>query len=90
MPESKCKVPERRCVGCMESKAQSQLFRIAKTPDGIVIDTEGRSPGRGCYICKNRECIDKAVKKNGFAKSLRSTVNKDELQRISQVLSELL
>lgn len=90
MPESMKKVPMRRCVGCMESKPQSQLIRIVRTTEGMIIDLEEKSPGRGCYLCRNQGCLEKALKKNGFARSFKSSVNKDELQRLSQRLAEIL
>ena len=57
------KVPLRRCLGCLESKPKNELYRIIKTKENeILLDETGKLNGRGAYICKNGECLDKAIK----------------------------
>ena len=57
------KVPQRTCMGCMETKDKKELIRIVKNNDGnIFIDLKGKANGRGAYICNNIECLDKAIK----------------------------
>ena len=57
------KVPQRTCMGCMETKDKKELIRIVKNNEGnIFIDLTGKANGRGAYICNNVECLDKAIK----------------------------
>ena len=57
------KIPERKCLGCMQSFPKSSLIRVVRTPDGeITLDTTGKKSGRGAYICKSTDCFKKAVK----------------------------
>ena len=42
---SEKKVPERRCIGCMQSKPKSELIRIVASEDGLHIDISGKMPG---------------------------------------------
>ena len=57
------KVPQRRCIGCFESKPKNELIRVVRATDGkICVDKTGKINGRGAYICYNVECLEKAIK----------------------------
>lgn len=57
------KTPLRRCIGCMEMKPKNELVRVVKNKEGeISLDLVGKAPGRGAYICKNKDCLVKAKK----------------------------
>lgn len=73
------KIPQRMCTGCMEMKPKKELIRIVKNSDGEVsIDVTGKKPGRGAYICRNIECLEKAVKQKRLEKNLEKKID-DEL-----------
>ncbi len=47
----------------MEMKPKKELVRVVKNSEGNVsLDTVGKAPGRGAYICKDIECLNKARK----------------------------
>ena len=75
-------IPSRRCIACRTSFSKTDLIRFAVTKDGLQFDSNGQLPGRGLYICRNERCINAAFSKNCFAKSLRRSVSKDELNRL--------
>ncbi len=57
------KIPMRMCLGCREMKPKKELIRIVKDKDGKVsLDTKGKSPGRGAYICPDASCFARVVK----------------------------
>ncbi len=57
------KIPQRRCVGCNESKDKTALIRVVRTAEGEVsLDFTGKKSGRGAYICKQVNCFKKARK----------------------------
>lgn len=62
------KIPERMCVACREMKPKNMLVRIVNTQDGVVVDTTGKVNGRGVYLCKCKQCIERACKQKNFAK----------------------
>ncbi|MFO7941475.1 MAG: YlxR family protein [Bacillota bacterium] len=69
---SRKKIPLRRCVGCGERKEKMSMIRIVRTPQGeLEIDTKGKTPGRGCYVCPDEKCISAALSKDRLARSLR-------------------
>ncbi len=64
------KIPMRMCLGCGEMKPKKELVRIVRSPEGdISIDLTGKKSGRGAYICKNAECLEKARKARKLEKS---------------------
>ena len=79
------KIPTRLCIGCQEQHLKKELIRIVKSPEGeFFFFFSGKKSGRGAYICRNRECFDKAVKEHRFAKSFKCPIDKtifDELEK---------
>ena len=69
------KKPTRRCMGCNESKEKNELIRIVKSQEGkIEVDLTGKKNGRGAYICKNEECLDKVIKSKRIEKIFEQTI----------------
>ncbi|MBL4934895.1 YlxR family protein [Clostridium sp. YIM B02515] len=70
------KIPQRMCTGCMEMKPKKELIRIVKSNDGkIFVDLTGKKPGRGAYICRNDECLLKAIKAKRLDKNLETKID---------------
>lgn len=66
---------ERTCVGCRRRRPKAEMLRVCKRKDGAVfVDSSGKSPGRGCYVCPDGDCISEAGLKGGIARGLRSDV----------------
>ncbi len=71
------KIPLRMCVGCHEMKPKAELVRIVKTPTGeLKFDSTGKLNGRGAYICRCKECLDKAQKANALSRAFSMNVDK--------------
>ena len=57
------KVPQRQCIGCRVSRDKKDLVRIVRASDGTIsVDLKGKANGRGAYLCKDPECLSKAIK----------------------------
>ena len=57
------KIPQRKCIVCQDRDSKKELMRIVKNKEGeIFLDPSGRANGRGAYICKDTECLKKAIK----------------------------
>ena len=57
------KVPMRTCVVTHEKYPKKELVRVVRTPEGnICIDETGKANGRGEYLKKDKEVIEKARK----------------------------
>lgn len=72
------KIPLRRCLGCFESKPKNELYRIVKTKEGeILLDKTGKLNGRGAYICKSKDCLEKAIKAKRIEREFEMKVSNE-------------
>ena len=72
------KVPMRMCVGCREMKPKKELLRVVRSPEGEVsIDLTGRKPGRGAYLCKNAECMKRAIKQRQLERACECALGEE-------------
>lgn len=70
------KIPMRMCTGCREMKPKKELIRVVKTAEKeIKIDLIGKLNGRGAYICKNKDCLQKAHKSNALSRAFEMNVS---------------
>jgi predicted RNA-binding protein YlxR (DUF448 family) len=77
------------CLGCKEMKAKKELIRVVKNNDGeISIDTVGKKPGRGAYICKSAECLELAIKAKRLEKAFETTINSEIYDNLRNQLEE--
>ena len=84
------RVPERTCIACRQVKAKRDLIRIVKTKDeGIVIDANGKKPGRGAYLCKTKECWENGLKGNRLEYVMHTTLNPLDRQRLEEYVEKL-
>ncbi|MBR0130116.1 MAG: YlxR family protein [Firmicutes bacterium] len=82
------KVPMRKCVGCGDSRPKREMLRIAYIDGKLRIDPSGKAGGRGTYICSDPACAELAFKKNGFARSLRTSVSREELEELKTEIAK--
>lgn len=55
------KIPMRSCLITKEKLPKKDLIRIVRTPEGtVIIDELGKANGRGAYLKKDIEVINKA------------------------------
>lgn len=65
------KIPMRSCVVTKEKLEKRELLRIVRTPEGTVVaDITGKVNGRGAYLKKDIEVINKAEKSKILEKIL--------------------
>lgn len=83
------KIPMRKCIGCMESFPKKELCRIVKTKENeIFFDSSGKLNGRGTYICKKTECLDKSIKSKRLSKSLEAEIPEEIYEAIKNEIEK--
>ncbi|ABI68215.1 RNase P modulator RnpM [Syntrophomonas wolfei] len=83
------KQPQRMCVGCREMKNKRELVRIVRSPQGdIDLDTTGKKPGRGAYICPEPECLKQAIKGKRLQKALEQNIPEGVLEKIREQIEQ--
>ena len=74
-PQKQRKIPMRQCIGCQTNRKKKELVRVVRGPDGTIsIDTAGKKPGRGAYLCPDPACLAKAQKKKALERSFEQPV----------------
>ena len=69
------KIPMRQCLGCREMKPKRELIRVVRSPDGAVsLDTVGKKPGRGAYVCHDAQCLKRAIKTRALSRALSTEI----------------
>ena len=82
------KIPMRTCVVTKEKQEKKNLLRIVRTPLGeVIIDLTGKSNGRGAYITKDLNVLDKAIKSRVLDKHLEVTVPSSIYEEIRNIIN---
>ena len=70
------KIPQRQCVGCRTMHEKRDLIRVVKSPEGeISLDTRGKKPGRGAYLCPSADCLSKARKSRALERAFSTSIS---------------
>ena len=80
-------IPERMCSGCRERRQKGELVRVVRSPDGIIsLDTTGKAPGRGAYICPSETCFQRARKTRALERALETTISPEVFDALEEQL----
>ncbi len=85
------KIPLRQCVGCGEMRAKKEMMRVLKSAeDGtICLDVTGKKNGRGAYVCKSRECLQKARRDRGLERSFKMSISNEVYDTLEKEFDDL-
>ena len=62
-------------------------MRIVKSPEGVIsFDRVGKAPGRGAYVCRSKECLDRAVRQRQLERALETKIDE---QVFAQLMEEI-
>jgi predicted RNA-binding protein YlxR (DUF448 family) len=65
-------------------------MRIVRAPAGdVVLDESGRAGGRGAYVCRTTECLEKAITKGALSKALRTQLPSDLREALAGSLTNM-
>lgn len=86
----KSKIPMRQCVGCREMKSKKEMLRVIRGAEGeIMLDATGKKNGRGAYVCRNSQCLERAVKSKGLERSLKVSISQDVYDSLKKELESI-
>lgn len=82
--------PKRCCIACRSRKDKNELFRIVSDADeNAILDRKHNINSRGIYLCKDKKCINAAIKsieKNRM--SLKIKINNESMIEVLKELGE--
>lgn len=86
-------VPYRMCVVCKNMFPKSELVRLIKNNEGIIIpDEKSMKSGKGIYICINRDCINSFLNDRRYRRTYHGSLTGEAfklLVDISQTFSTI-
>lgn len=81
------KIPMRSCIITKERCEKKDLIRICRTPEGEVkIDLTGKMNGRGAYIKRDLEVLDKASKSKVLEKILGVEIPEEIYRELENII----
>ena len=83
------KVPLRTCVVSHEKCEKKELLRVVRTPLGeVVYDSTGKLNGKGAYLKKSIEVINKAKKTKILEKALGVSISDEVYDNLERIINE--
>lgn len=93
------KTPLRMCAGCGEMKPKKELVRVVKAPQKedehgnplppeISLDSTGKRPGRGAYLCRDAQCLKLAKKSRRLERSFSCKIPEEVYQRLEEEMEK--
>ena len=79
------KIPQRMCTGCIEMKPKKELIRVVRNKEGEVsLDLTGKKPGRGAYLCRNIQCLEKSFKTKRLERNLETKISEEICNKLKE------
>lgn len=77
------KIPLRKCLATNEILPKKELVRIVKNNQGeVFVDLTSKANGRGAYLKKDKEAIDKAIKTKCLERALETKIPDEVYQEL--------
>lgn len=82
------KIPMRSCIVTREKLPKGELLRVVKSPTGeVLVDTTGKINGRGAYIKKDIEVLEKAKKSKILERILETEISDSVYDEILKIIN---
>lgn len=81
--------PLRMCVACRARGTKKELIRVVRTPTGeVVADARAKAPGRGAYLCRKPECLEKARKSRALERVLKTDIGPEAYEALARAIAD--
>lgn len=82
------KIPLRTCVVTREKYEKKDLIRVVKNNENkVFVDLTGKANGRGAYIKKDLEVLEKAKKSKALDRHLEVEVPNEIYEELSNIIN---
>ena len=83
------KIPLRKCVATQEIVAKKDLIRVVKNKEGdVFVDATLKANGRGAYLKKSSEAIEKAKKTKALERALEVKIDEKIYEDLFKAINE--
>lgn len=81
------KIPMRKCIATLERLPKKELIRVVRTTEHtVVVDLTGKVNGRGAYLQRSKEAIEKARKTKVLARALECEIPETVYEELLQLI----
>lgn len=82
------KIPMRSCVITNEKLPKKELLRIVRNKDGnVLVDLTSKANGRGAYIKKDIDVLEKAIKSKALERHLECSIPDSIYEEIRNIIN---
>ena len=76
----------RRCLGCQCPDSTEYLLRGVAVANQVVVDEDGKQPGRGAYVHRNQACVTQSLQRKAWGRALKmgTGLGCDALENLSR------
>ena len=79
------KIPLRMCIVTREKLEKKELIRVVRTPEGTIqLDNTGKMNGKGAYLKRDLEVINKAKKNKILDRVLETNVPEEIYEELEK------
>jgi len=83
--------PQRTCVACRQTREKKDLIRLVRINDGVVeVDICDKKPGRGAYLCPEKDCWALGLRKSNLEHALRTRLSDENRRLLMEYSNSLL
>lgn len=83
------KIPLRTCVISKEKLPKQELIRVVKNNENLVfVDITGKSNGRGAYIKKDIDVLEKAIKSKALERHLEVEIPGSVYEELRNIIEK--
>lgn len=83
------KIPYRMCIVTREKFPKKELIRVVKDKDNnIFVDEVGKANGRGVYLKKDIDVINKAIKNKSIDRALEVSIPDTIYEKLKSIVEE--
>ena len=77
------------CLGCRVMKPKQDLIRIVKSPESAIsVDTNGKKPGRGAYICNDGNCLNRIIKSKALSRAFSMQIPESIIEKLKSQMEK--
>ena len=83
------RIPLRTCIITKEQLPKQDLLRIVRTKEGeVLVDETGKVNGRGAYIKKDLDVLEKAIKGKALERKLEIKIDDSVYDEIRKAIEK--
>ena len=83
------KIPLRTCVVTKEKLEKKDLIRVVKNNENeVFVDLTGKANGRGAYIKKDIDVLNKTRKSKVLDKHLETTIDDSVYEKLEEIINQ--